>query len=253
MRLADARLAASSMMRVSMSHSLTGGPKVWMRKKSQPRMDTSKRVRISPDANVRYSVGTSSVPSSCVTAAASAGCERPVPTTSRFLVRATSPGAMSFSRSRSTVFFLRAIVRLLCGPSLLGDVCRGSSRSVCLDPPLDIALRSDTEGQSAGGHILTDDRPRPGLRASSDPNGSHEHVVRAGVHLVADLGAVLGDVVVVRRDRAGAEVHARADRGVADVRQVRHLAALADHGVLRLDERADLAFVAQVRARAQVR
>src|SRR6478609_6839708 len=34
------------MMSVSMSHSFTGGPKLWMRKKSQPRIDTSNRVRI---------------------------------------------------------------------------------------------------------------------------------------------------------------------------------------------------------------
>src|SRR5688572_1553620 len=161
-----------------MSHSLTGGPNVWIRKKSQPRIDTSKRVRISPDAKVRYSVGTSSVPSDAVTAAASAGWDRPVPTTSRFFVFATSPGAMSLSRSRSTVFFLRAIVRLLCGPSLGRGLGRPASRSVGLDPPLDVALRGDTECQGTGGHILPDDRPCPGLRAVSDPNGSDEDVVR---------------------------------------------------------------------------
>src|SRR6478736_129045 len=188
MRLADARLAASSMMSVSMSHSFTGGPKLWMRKKSHPRIETSKRVWISPDAKVRYSVGTSSVPSDSVTAAARAGCDRPVPTTSRFFVFATSPGAMSFSRSSSTVFLLRAIVRLLCGPSLGCDSCRAGSRSVGLDPPLDVLLRSDTQCQGTGRYILPDDRPRPGFRASSDPNGSDEDVVRAGVHLVADLG-----------------------------------------------------------------
>ena len=76
----------------------------------------------------------------------------------------------------------------------------------CLDPPLDVALRGDAECQGTGGHILADDRPCPGLRAVSDPNGRDEDVVRAGVHLVADLGAVLGDVVVVGGDRAGAEV-----------------------------------------------
>src|SRR5215207_7827467 len=241
MRFADARLAASSMSSVSISHSFTGGPKLWMRKKSQPRIETSKRVRISPDANVRYSVGTSSVPMAAATSAESAGCDRPPATTSRFLVLATRPGAMSLSRSRSTVFLLRAIVRLLCGPDPGGSVSRSGARSVRLDPPLDVALRGHAERQSTGGHILADHRSGPGLRACTDPNRRHEHVVRPGVHLVADLGAVLGDVVVVRGDRARAEVDAGPDRRVADVRQVRHLAALADRGVLGLDERADLA------------
>ena len=66
MRLADARFAASSMMSSSIIHSLTGGPNDWIRKMSQPRIETSKRVRISPDANVRsrameYGGGTYSV------------------------------------------------------------------------------------------------------------------------------------------------------------------------------------------------
>src|SRR6478735_7110467 len=215
MRFADARFAASSMMSVSMSHSFTGGPKLWMRKKSHPRIDTSNRVRISPDAKVRYSVGTSSVPRCEATSSASAGCELPRATTSRFLVLATRPGAMSFSRSSSTVFFLRAIVRLLCGPSLGCDIRRTGSRSVVLDPPLDVALRGDTESEGTGGHVLADHRPGPGLRAVSDPNGRDEDVVRAGVHLVADLGAVLREVVVVRRDRSRTEVDSAADVRVA--------------------------------------
>src|SRR6478752_7180126 len=247
MRLADARLAASSMMSVSMSHSLTGGPKLWMRKKSQPRIDTSNRVRISPDAKVRYSVGTSSVPREDATSAESAGCERPDATTSRFFVLATRPGAMSLSRSRSTVFFLRAIARFLCGPSPGGDFRRARPRSILLDPPLDVALRGDAQCQGSGGHVLTDDCAGTGLGTVSDPNGRDEDVVRTGVHLVADLGAVLGEVVVVRRDDA------RADVRVADVREVRDLAPLADRGVLRLDEGADLALRREHRVGPQVR
>src|SRR6478735_1093086 len=202
------------MMRVSIIQSLTGGPKLWIRNRSQPRIDTSKRVRISPDAKVRYSVGTSSVLSCAATSAASSGWELPRATTRRFFVLATRPGAMSFARSSSTVFFLRAIVRLLCAAGLGGDVRRTGTRSVLLDPPLDIALRGDAESEGTGRHILADDRSGAGLRAVSDPNGRDEDVVRAGVHLVPDLGAVLGEIVVVRRDGARAEVHACADRGV---------------------------------------
>ena len=41
MRLADARLAASIMIRCSMSESFTGLAWVWMMKTSQPRMEMS--------------------------------------------------------------------------------------------------------------------------------------------------------------------------------------------------------------------
>ena len=70
--------------------------------------------------------------------------------------------------------------------------------------------------------------------------------------LVTDLGAVLGEIVVVGRDRPGAEVDAAPDCGVADVGQVRNLAPLTDRGVLYLDERTDLALGVQRRTRAQV-
>jgi hypothetical protein len=56
-----------------------------------------------------------------------------------------------------------------------------------------------------------------------------------------DLGAVLVLSVVVGEDRARPDVAALADLGVTDVREVRHLGAFAQGGLLRLDERADLA------------
>ena len=61
---------------------------------------------------------------------------------------------------------------------------------------------------------------------------------------------MLRDAVVVGEDRAGADVGALADLGVADVGQVRDLGAVADLGVLGLDERADLAAGAELGARA---
>ena len=185
---------------------------------SQPRIDTSKRVRISPDAKVRCSVGTSSVPSAWATSCDRVGCELPLATTRRFLVLATSPGAIPRSTSRSTVCFLRAMVRFLCSAGTCGSRGRGRSRSVVLDPPLDVALGGNAQGESSGRDVLPDHRTGTGLGAISDPNGRDEDVVRAGVHLVTDLGAMLGDVVVVRGDRAGAEVDATSDRRVADVR-----------------------------------
>ena len=57
----------------------------------------------------------------------------------------------------------------------------------------------------------------------------------------ADDGRRLGHAVVVRGDGASAHVRVIADRCVANVAEVRHLAALTDSGVLGLDESADLA------------
>ncbi len=43
MRLAEARLSASTMMRCSMIHSFTGAVWLWITKASLPRTDSSKR------------------------------------------------------------------------------------------------------------------------------------------------------------------------------------------------------------------
>src|SRR5690606_16454875 len=65
-------------------------------------------------------------------------------------------------------------------------------------------------------------------------------------------GAVLVHTVVVHGHRRGTDVGVLADGRVADVGEVRDLAALADLGVLRLDERADLALAPQPGAGPQV-
>ena len=57
--------------------------------------------------------------------------------------------------------------------------------------------------------------------------------------------------VVVGGDRARADVGARADLDVAHVGEVRHLRALADLGVLGLDERADVRVGGETRARPE--
>ena len=59
--------------------------------------------------------------------------------------------------------------------------------------------------------------------------------------------------VVVRGDRAGAEVDALAERRVADVGEVVGLGAVAERGVLDLDEVADVDVAAERRAGAQAR
>ena len=68
----------------------------------------------------------------------------------------------------------------------------------------------------------------------------------------SDLGAVLGDAVVVHDDRAAAEAGALAHVGVADVREMIGLHAVAEHAVLDLDEVPDPDGASQARAGPQV-
>src|SRR5690606_40670860 len=68
-----------------------------------------------------------------------------------------------------------------------------------------------------------------------------------------DLCPVLGETVIVAGDGARADVHLRADGGVADIAQVIDLRRLPDLGVLRLDEIADPTSGRQPRARPQPR
>ena len=64
---------------------------------------------------------------------------------------------------------------------------------------------------------------------------------------LADLGLVLLLAVVVAGDGAGADVGFRADRRIAEIRQVIRLRALAHRGLLELDEVADVRILADAR------
>ena len=108
-----------------------------------------------------------------------------------------------------------------------------------------------TPSAPAGTSSVITSRP-PSRRRRRPSTGATKRRVDAAPHARADRRAVLVATVVVGGDRAGAEVGARPDVGVAEVGEVRHLRALADVGVLDLDERADLRAVAQHRAGAQV-
>ena len=121
-----------------------------------------------------------------------------------------------------------------------------------LRPALEVALRGAADGQRAGRHVAAYDGAAGGARAVADLDRCDEGVVGAGLGVAPDDGAVLGHAVVVGEDRAGPDVGALADLGVADVGQVRHLGAVADRGVLGLDERADLALHPELRAGPEV-
>ena len=114
-----------------------------------------------------------------------------------------------------------------------------------------VLLPGAGDGHVACGNVSGDDGAGRGHRAVADFHGSDKHRVRADEDAGADLGAVLGDAVVVAGNGTRADVGAVAHRRVADVGQVVDLGAFADLGVLDLHEVADVGVVRELRAGAE--
>jgi hypothetical protein len=102
--------------------------------------------------------------------------------------------------------------------------------------------RLDTLGHRGAGRDVS---------AVADLHGCHEHRVAADERVCTDIGVVLGDAVVVGKDRPRADVRALTHISVTHIAQVGDLGVVADHGVLDLDETARLRAAAETRARAQ--
>jgi hypothetical protein len=86
MRLAEARLAASIMISCSMICSFTGLLWLWTMNTSAPRMDSPNRQYISPLANWERLVWPSFTPRAAAMSSARDRLDRPVKSSSRFLV-----------------------------------------------------------------------------------------------------------------------------------------------------------------------
>ena len=76
-------------------------------------------------------------------------------------------------------------------------------------------------GQRPLGHVVLDHRAGASVGGVADFYRRDQHRVNADADVVADHRPVLAETVVVGGDRAGAEVAAGADLGVADVGEVR--------------------------------
>ncbi len=98
-------------------------------------------------------------------------------------------------------------------------------------PAFDLTLLGALERKGVGRDIARDARRRADDGAVADGHGRDEHRVGADEDAVADHGPVLMHAVVVASDRAGADVDALAHRRIADIGEVRHLAARADVGI----------------------
>lgn len=115
---------------------------------------------------------------------------------------------------------------------------------------VDLTLARDGEG--IGGHLVGDGGAGGDVAAVSDRDRGDEVCVAADESVVANRAAELFKAVVVRRDRAAAEVDALAAIAVADVGEVRDLRAVADDAVFDLDKVADFDMIADLRVRADI-
>ena len=144
----------------------------------------------------------------------------------------------------------------------MGSPADGSGHVVLLlaQPPggaalgvaLDVLLLLARDAERPRRHVARDDRAGRRERVVADGDRGDDGRVAAGAHAVADAGRVLVVAVVVGGDVAGGDVAVPADDRVADVAEVRHLAALADAAVLDLDEGAGLGALGQHRVGTDV-
>src|SRR5262249_40822274 len=105
----------------------------------------------------------------------------------------------------------------------------------------------DAKGDLAGGDVARNHGAGTGVGAFAHGHRCAEDRVRADEGARVDGRGVLAHAVVVRRDRARADVHVLAHLRVADVAEVVLLGALADAAFL------DLRVVTQLDAAADVR
>src|SRR5712692_2366259 len=214
-RPAEARLNASRMMNSSIRCSLTGGQVGWMTKTSCPRIESSILTLISPSAKRRRRVSVRGTESPAEIFSASAGLAEPANSLS-------SPQGEADSAMYSTA---------VC---TLPIICGLSSRFSPYHPSW------NPDGCRAVGHVLGEERSRPRAGALAKFDGRDQHRVHADEGAVPDLRLVLDLAVEVGGDRPGADVGVLAHRRVAQVGDVRHLAAAADRGAHELGEAADV-------------
>src|SRR3954449_10130745 len=217
MRLAEASLAAWIISSSSIRFWSTGSHPVCTRKRSAPRIDSSKRTYVSPLPNVCSSIPPSSTPSGSAIREASARWERPENTISRFCGPRSSqwpvPGLVTVSEAASRPGSVSSVVALPGCIALLVLLARpGDPERICRD-------------------VLRYDRTRCNPCSVPDLDRRHEAIVDTGPDVATDRRPALrpaGLVREVRRDRACADVRVRADVRVADVREVGHFRAVSD-------------------------
>src|ERR1700752_617730 len=93
-----------------------------------------------------------------------------------------------------------------------------------------------SDGQFVGGDILGNNRAGADDRARADADRGYQRRVGADESPRTDFGPVLSVTIIIAGDRAGADVGPLADRSVADIGKMIGLGALAQLGLLHLNE-----------------
>src|SRR5207245_300828 len=205
----EARGGAWMVMMWLIRCSLTGGDGGWMTNSSCPRIASWFLTLISPSGKCRRRGSVRGTPSFSEMRSASSGLALPA-------MSFSAPQGEASSPVNSTAVVNLPIIFLPYHPSWNTDGCR------------------------ALGDVFRDDRACPGAGALAKFDGSDQHRVHPDERPVADLGPVLLDAVEVRRDRTGADVGILAKVGVAEVRDVGHLAVPAHLRPHQLGEAADV-------------
>src|SRR4051794_1814038 len=143
------------------------------------------------------------------------------------------------AKPRASLAARRTSYGRLLAPRSLGLLLLHLGR-LAVGVAIDVPLLVLAHRERAIGHVALDHCTGASVGAVTDFYRCDQHRVNADADIAADRSAVLAETVVVGGDRAGAEVAAGADLGIADVGEVRHLGALADPRVLHLDEGAGL-------------
>src|SRR3954451_2205154 len=228
MRFAEASLAAWIINSSSIRFWSIAPQPVWTRNRSAPRIDSSYRQYVSPLPKVCSSISPSSTPSCSVMRRASAGCERPENTISRFC----GPRSIQWPAAG----FVTAS----------GDSSPGRTSSVAALAgfiSLLVLLARARDRKRVRGNVLRYHRSCSDPCTVSDRHGRDEAILDRGPDVAADRGPALGLARLVREvggDRPGTHVRVLPDVGVPDVREVRHLCAIPDLRVLDLHEGARL-------------
>src|SRR5699024_7232402 len=134
MRLAEARLAASTISNCSQIQLLIGAVWLCSKKASQPRIDSPKRTYVSPLAKSCAVVGTNSHPRCSATFSASSGCALPETRTRRFSPWLVMPVMKWVLLVRRTP---AAVALTVHAPAWTGwDLVLGQMTKLQLPPPL---------------------------------------------------------------------------------------------------------------------
>src|ERR1700674_603568 len=214
---AEARRRASRMMNSSIRCSFTGGQVGWMTKTSCPRMESSILTLISPSGKRRSLASVTGTWSCSEMRSASAGVALP-PISFRAPHGEASSPAYSTAVVNLPITLRSLFPYSVSRPSPL----KGRGRF----PPSHCS--GNTDSCRAVGDVLGHYGTGSGSRPLAKFDGSDKHCVHPDEGAVADHGSVLVDAVEVGRDRAGADVGVLAEVGVAQVGNVRDLAATTD-------------------------